>query len=64
MTPPTLNARRISSLFASRPLVRIEGAAGPAVASATRTGVGASGASFAALLQPAAIVAQAVMRDN
>ena len=43
MTPPTLNARRISSLFASRPLVRIDGAAGPVVAAATRTGVAVGG---------------------
>ena len=39
MTPPTLNDRRISSSLASRPLVRIDGAAGPSTAAATRTGV-------------------------
>jgi len=43
-------------------LVRIDGAAGPDVAATTRTGVGASGASFASLLQPDATIAQPVIR--
>src|SRR4030095_6333470 len=64
MTPPTLHARRIASLVASKPLVRIVGAAGPLVAVATRTGVAAGFSTVALLLQPATSTASATTIES
>src|SRR5688500_1246882 len=61
MTPPTLNDNLNSSRFASKPVVRIEGAAGPAPTVATRTDVAIGVASSSFAPQPAMRIERVAM---